>query len=39
MDNFTISAKDIKEFCQKWQIKTFYLFGSTLRSDFDPAKK
>ncbi len=24
----------IAEFCQRWQIKEFYLFGSVLREDF-----
>ncbi len=26
----------IAEFCQRWQIKEFYLFGSVLREDFRP---
>lgn len=26
----------IKEFCQRWKIEEFYLFGSVLRSDFRP---
>ncbi|MEL6437821.1 MAG: nucleotidyltransferase domain-containing protein [Cyanobacteria bacterium J06621_8] len=24
----------IKDFCQRWRIKEFYLFGSVLRDDF-----
>ncbi|MFB8788818.1 MAG: nucleotidyltransferase family protein [Potamolinea sp.] len=28
------SRFDIAEFCQRWQIKEFYLFGSVLREDF-----
>ena len=31
-----IIPQDILEtFCKKWKIKTFYFFGSVLRSDFD----
>ena len=30
------SRFDIAEFCQRWQIKEFYLFGSVLREDFRP---
>ena len=26
----------IAEFCQRWQIKEFYVFGSVLREDFRP---
>lgn len=26
----------IAEFCQRWNIKEFYLFGSVLRADFRP---
>jgi predicted nucleotidyltransferase len=26
----------IAEFCQRWQINEFYLFGSVLREDFRP---
>lgn len=26
----------IAEFCQRWQIKEFYLFGSVLREEFRP---
>jgi len=26
----------IAEFCQRWRIKEFYLFGSVLRNDFRP---
>lgn len=27
---------EIAEFCQRWKICEFYLFGSVLRSDFRP---
>lgn len=27
---------EITEFCQRWKICEFYLFGSVLRSDFRP---
>lgn len=26
----------IEQFCQKWQVIEFALFGSVLRDDFDP---
>jgi predicted nucleotidyltransferase len=26
----------IAQFCQRWQIKEFYVFGSVLREDFRP---
>lgn len=26
----------IAEFCQRWRIKSFYVFGSVLRGDFRP---
>ena len=29
-----ISYSEIEKFCQCWQIKEFYLFGSVLREDF-----
>ena len=31
----TISKNILETFCKKWKIKTFYLFGSVLRSDFN----
>jgi hypothetical protein len=27
----------IREFCRKWSVREFSLFGSVLRSDFGPA--
>ena len=29
-----IPYPEIIDFCQRWQVKEFYLFGSVLRSDF-----
>lgn len=31
-----LPQKAIAEFCQRWQIKEFYVFGSVLREDFRP---
>ncbi|MCY7274056.1 MAG: nucleotidyltransferase family protein [Phormidesmis sp. CAN_BIN44] len=31
-----ISESEIAEFCQRWQIQEFSLFGSILRDDFRP---
>jgi hypothetical protein len=31
-----LSADKIKDFCQKWRITEFSLFGSVLREDFRP---
>jgi len=31
----SISFVNIESFCKKWKIKTFYFFGSVLRSDFN----
>lgn len=28
----------IEQFCQKWQVVEFSLFGSVLRDDFDPMR-
>ncbi|MEM8831571.1 MAG: nucleotidyltransferase domain-containing protein [Cyanobacteria bacterium P01_G01_bin.19] len=30
----TIPYEEIIEFCQRWKVEQFYLFGSVLRSDF-----
>ena len=30
-----IPQEEIKDFCQRWKIKEFYLFGSVLRDDFN----
>lgn len=32
----TISQSEIREFCQRWRIVEFSLFGSVLREDFHP---
>ena len=32
----SIDHEKIKEFCQRWQIAEFSLFGSVLRDDFGP---
>jgi uncharacterized protein len=34
-NNISITEEQIREFCQHWHIKEFYLFGSVLRSDFN----
>jgi len=33
-----IQIDKIENFCQKWKIKEFALFGSVLRDDFNPIK-
>ena len=33
---FRIPRKKIAEFCQRWSINEFALFGSVLRADFRP---
>ena len=30
-----IPQQEIENFCQRWKIKEFYLFGSVLRKDFN----
>lgn len=30
----SLSEAEISEFCQRWKIQEFYLFGSVLRNDF-----
>ncbi len=32
--NFPLTEKEVIEFCQKWQITEFALFGSILGDDF-----
>ncbi len=32
----TIDANQIEDFCRRWQISEFSLFGSVLREDFGP---
>lgn len=34
--NIDVSMEKIAEFCRKWSIKRFSLFGSVLREDFGP---
>ncbi|HEX9924885.1 MAG TPA: nucleotidyltransferase domain-containing protein [Anaerolineae bacterium] len=34
--NIFLPQKDISEFCRRWQIDKFALFGSVLRDDFGP---
>jgi uncharacterized protein len=36
MPNIDIPQKKIAEFCQRWKIVEFALFGSVLRADFRP---
>ncbi|MDP9237873.1 MAG: nucleotidyltransferase domain-containing protein [Chloroflexota bacterium] len=33
--NVPVTPEQIAEFCQKWKITRFELFGSVLRDDFD----
>jgi predicted nucleotidyltransferase len=33
-----IPINKIKDFCHKWKIKEFALFGSIIREDFNPSK-
>src|SRR6185503_661602 len=33
---FTLPRKKIAEFCQRWSITEFSVFGSVLREDFRP---
>lgn len=34
--NIDLPIEQIKEFCERWQIIEFALFGSVLRNDFRP---
>ncbi len=34
--NINLPMPQIREFCQRWQITEFALFGSVLRDDFRP---
>ena len=34
--NIDLPEQDIAEFCRKWQVTEFALFGSVLRDDFSP---
>ena len=33
---FTLPQKEIEEFCKRWSITEFSVFGSVLRDDFSP---
>ena len=33
---FTLPRKEIEEFCKRWSITEFSVFGSVLRDDFRP---
>ena len=33
---FTLPQKEIAEFCKRWSITEFSVFGSVLRDDFGP---
>ena len=32
----TLPQEEIAQFCQRWKVQEFYLFGSVLRNDFHP---
>jgi hypothetical protein len=34
--SITIDQEHIAEFCRKWRVKEFSIFGSALREDFGP---
>ena len=36
LQNIDLQIDEIKQFCHKWQIIEFALFGSVLRDDFRP---
>ncbi|MDJ0903838.1 MAG: nucleotidyltransferase family protein [Xenococcus sp. MO_188.B8] len=36
LQNIDLQIDDIRQFCLKWQIIEFALFGSVLRDDFKP---
>ena len=33
---FSLAQKEIEEFCKRWSITEFFVFGSVLREDFRP---
>ena len=33
-----MNRQQIADFCQKWQVRKFYVFGSVLRDDFGPER-
>ncbi|MEM9272671.1 MAG: nucleotidyltransferase family protein [Cyanobacteria bacterium P01_F01_bin.143] len=36
LNNIKLPIKQIEDFCQRWKISEFALFGSVLRDDFRP---
>ena len=34
--HLTYESRDLEDFCRRWQIRQFSLFGSALRPDFGP---
>jgi uncharacterized protein len=36
LNNIELPMPDIEQFCQKWNVTEFALFGSVLRDDFRP---
>jgi hypothetical protein len=36
LNNIELPSQKIREFCDRWQVKEFALFGSVLREDFRP---
>ena len=34
LSNITISRESLEQFCKRWQVTEFALFGSVLRDDF-----
>ena len=36
VERFTLPKKKIAEFCKRWNINEFAVFGSVLRADFHP---
>jgi hypothetical protein len=34
----SIPKKQIREFCRRWKVVEFSLFGSVLRDDFSPSR-
>ena len=36
VENINLPRDEIEEFCRRWKIREFALFGSVLRGDFGP---
>jgi uncharacterized protein len=36
LDNIELPIEKIRDFCDRWQVNEFSLFGSVLREDFRP---